>query len=118
MCLDWCPRCCVCVFLFLFFIFIFIFIDVRISCGSVCQWVPCIVHGTHHLFDNPNFHWNDTALCTEPITYLCTVHGTHKPLYSVIFSLKKDLTALFTHLKIILLVFLVFSKISSIQTDT
>ena len=47
---------------------------------------------------------------------------THKFHFSTIFSLKVDLTALFIHLKIILLQyfqFLVFSfsKISSIQTD-
>ena len=51
---------------------------------------------------------------------LCTVHGTHKPLYSATFSLKMGLTALFTHLKIILLQcfqFLVFSKISNTQMD-
>ena len=34
---------------------------------------------------------------------LCTVHGTHKPLFSVKLSLKIGLMALFTHLKIILL---------------
>ena len=33
---------------------------------------------------------------------LCTVHGTHKPLFSATFSLKMGPTALFTHLKIIL----------------
>ena len=34
---------------------------------------------------------------------LCTVHGTHKFHFSAIFSLKMGPTALFTHLKIILL---------------
>ena len=33
----------------------------------------------------------------------CTVHRTHKPLFSKKFSLKMNLTTLFTHLKIILL---------------
>ena len=33
----------------------------------------------------------------------CTVHGTHKLHFSATFSLKMGLTALFTHLKIILL---------------
>ena len=50
---------------------------------------------------------------------LCTVHGTHKPLFSTKLSLKIGHTALFTHLKIILLQyfqFSVLSKISGIQT--
>ena len=54
--------------------------------------------------------------------HLCTVHGPHKLHFLSTFSLKMGHTALFTHLKIILLqcfqfsVFS-FSKISSIQTD-
>ena len=84
-------------------LFYFIFIDVRISRGSVCQWVLCTVHGTHHLFDNPNFHWNDIVQWV-----LCTVHETHKFLYSVTFSLKIGLTTLLTHLKIILLEYFQF----------
>ena len=50
----------------------------------------------------------------------CTVHGTYKLHFSSTFSLKMDLTVLFTRLKIILLQcfqFSVFNKISSIQTD-
>ena len=47
----------------------------------------------------------------------CTIHGTHKPLFSTKLSLKMDLTALFTHLKIILLPSLQFSIFSGIQTD-
>ena len=39
----------------------------------------------------------------------CTVHGTHKPFYFVIFSLKMGFTILFTHLKIILLLCFQFS---------
>ena len=40
---------------------------------------------------------------------LCTVHGTHKPQFSAIFSLKIGPTVLFTHLKIILLQYVQFS---------
>ena len=47
---------------------------------------------------------------------LCTVHRTHKPIFSEKFSLKMGHTALFTHLKIILLQCFQFSVISSIQT--
>ena len=52
----------------------------------------------------------------------CTVHDTHKLHFSTTFSLKMGSTALFTHLKIILLQcfqfsIFSFSKISSIQTD-
>ena len=83
---------------FFFSFFFYFFIGMRISCGSVCQWVPCTVHGTHHLFNNPNFYWNGTV---QWVPY--TVHGTHKPLYSVTFSLKMDSMILFTHLKFILL---------------
>ena len=60
-----------------------------ITWDVICQWVPC------------------------------TVHGTHKPLFSQKLSLKIGLTTLFTHLKIILLQcfqFSVFNKISGIQT--
>ena len=39
----------------------------------------------------------------------CTIHGTHKPHFLAKFSLKMDLTALFTHLKIILLQYFQFS---------
>ena len=56
----------------------------------------------------PYLHWNDT------------VQGTHKPLFSTTFLLKMGLTALFTHLKIILLQcfqFSVFNKINCIQTN-
>ena len=52
-----------------------------------CQWVPCIIN------------------------------GIHKPLFSAKFSLKMGLTALFTHLEIILLHYFQFLAISSIQTD-
>ena len=54
--------------------------------------------------------------------HLCTIYGSHKLHFLSTFSLKMGPTALFTHLKIILLqcfqfsVFS-FSKISSIQTD-
>ena len=56
------------------------------------------------------------------IVHPCTVHGSHKLHFSVTFSLKMGLTALFTHLKIISLQcfhfqFSVSAKISSIQTD-
>ena len=44
----------------------------------------------------------------------CTVHKTHKSHFSTTFSLKMGLTVLFTHLKIILLQYFQFSKISSI----
>ena len=47
----------------------------------------------------------------------CTVHGTHKHHFLATFSLKMSPTALFTHLKIILLQCFQFSaKISCIQT--
>ena len=45
------------------------------------------------------------------------VRGTHKPLFPTKLSLKMDLTALFTHLKIILLQYFHFSVFSGIQTD-
>ena len=51
----------------------------------------------------------------------CTVHGTYKPLFSTKLLLKMGFTALFTHLKIILLQcfqFSFFSKISRIQTHS
>ena len=53
----------------------------------------------------------------------CTVHGTYKFHFSATFSLKMDLMALFTYLKMILLQYFQFSvfnfsKISSIRTDS
>ena len=65
----------------------------------------------HHLFDNPNFNWNDTVQWVS-----CTVHETHKPFYSATFSLKMGSTALFTHLKIILLQYFQFSVFSNINS--
>ena len=44
------------------------------------------------------FYWNGIAQWVP-----CTVHGTHKSLYLVTFSLKIGLMVLFTHLKFILL---------------
>ena len=39
-----------------------------------------------------------------------TVHGTHKPYFSITFLLKIDLTVLFTYLKIILLQYFSFQQ--------
>ena len=47
----------------------------------------------------------------------CTVRGTYKPLFPTKLSLKMSPTALFTHLKIILLQCFDFSVFDSIQTD-
>ena len=46
-----------------------------------------------------------SAFSSESVFFLvsCTVHGIYKYLHSTTFSLKLGLTALFTHLKIILL---------------
>ena len=49
---------------------------------------------------------------------LCTVHGTHEPHFSVTFSLKIGSTILFTHLKVILLLYFQFSIFSYIKTDS
>ena len=101
-------------FVFLFFIFYFFYWEAHFTWDFVCQWISCIVHGTHYLFDQQNFHWNDII---QWVPYI--VHRTHKLLFSTKFLLKMSLTALFTHLKIILLQyfqFSVFSKISCIQT--
>ena len=51
------------------------------------------------------FYWNGIAQWVP-----CTVHGTHKSLYLVTFSLKIGLMVLFTHLKIILLQYFQFSS--------
>ena len=85
----------------------------------------------HHIpLSVSGFH----ALCMEPTTSLTakfplklhcsvgpvTVHGTHKSIFSTKILFKIGPTALFTHLKIILLQyfqFLVFNKINNIQTD-
>ena len=74
------------------------------------------------------FSWN--GYCSSTVAEIfyfsehqwipCTVHKTHKLHFSSTFSLKMGLTALFMHLKIILLQCFQFSisaTISSIQTD-
>ena len=81
---------CVCVFDFFFFL-----LEAR---EHSCQWVPCIVHGTH---TTSNVH--KLALLWHCQWVPCTVHETHKSYFSATFSLKMGPTALFTHLKIILL---------------
>ena len=58
----------------------------------------CITRPTFHLF----FFFLRRALI-EFQWVPCIVHGTHKPIFSTKLSLKMGLTAIFTHLKIILL---------------
>ena len=65
-----------------FAFFFFFFLEAHERGKQTCQWVPC------------------------------TVHETHKPLFSTIFSLKMGFKALFTHLKIILLQHFQFSVFS------
>ena len=79
------------------------------------QWVPCTVHETH---TTSNVH--KLALLWHCQWVPWTVHGTHKSHFSTTFLLKMGPTALFTHLKIILVQCFQFSvsvTISSIQTD-
>ena len=68
--------------------------------GSTTSWVLCTVHGIHYLLSRPN---TELKFVTQvgPVHY--SRHGTHKPFFSATSSLKIDLTALFTYLKIILL---------------
>ena len=54
--------------------------------------------------------------CAFLLWIQCTVHGTHKYFFLAKTTLKLGLTALFTHLKIILLHYFQFSTISDIQT--
>ena len=69
------------------------------------------------------YSWKDFSAASNFWQWVsCTVHRTHKPLFSAKNSLKMSPTALFIHLKIILLQYFQFSvfsfsKISSIQTD-
>ena len=59
------------------------------------QWIPCTVHSA----------WTVTEIFyfLEHQWIPCTVHRTHKLHFSSTFSLKMGLTALFMHLKNILL---------------
>ena len=69
-------------------------------------------------------HFPAEAFCVFPnksvfffwLSY--TVHRIYKYHIQQLFSLKLSLTALFTHLKIILLQYFLFSVISGIQTDS
>jgi len=100
--LDCISPCYVCVFLF-FIIFYFLFYwDPRFTWDTVP--LVGLVHGIHNLFDQQIFHKNVSHQWV-----LCTVHETHKPHFSVTFSLKMGLTTLFTYLKIILLQYFQFS---------
>ena len=72
---------------------------------------------TFQRFFNIIFYWEArfSAFWWIP----CTIHRTHKPLFSTKFSLKISHAVLFTYLKIILLLYFqlsIFSKISGIQT--
>ena len=101
--LDWRTWCRICIFLFFFLI------DMCISHGRVCQWVPCIVYRTHHLFDHPNFHWNDTVqwsvYCSRN-SQTCNFFIKNR-FHSTIYTFKNYVTIMFS----------VFSKINGIQTD-
>ena len=63
-----------------------------------------------------NFHYYGYCLWTAATQFdfsahqwvLCTIHGIHKPHFLTTFSLKMGLTILFTHLKIILLLYFQF----------
>ena len=66
---------------------------------SVSQWVLCIVHGTHHLFDQQAFYVGIGLS-------ICPVHNARDSQISFFNNfvlLEMDLMTLFTHLKIILL---------------
>ena len=88
----------------------------------MCGLDPCFLHCVlrfhfFFFFFNSQFCW---LFSVNSVSVYCS--QTHKFHFSVTFSLKMGPTALFTHLKIILLQcfqFLVFnfSKISSIQMD-
>ena len=93
---------CVSVVLHLRFLFIFIFIEKHMKMLSIS---------------------GSPTLCTGPTTSLtnkisggqccpvglCTIYRTQKPLFSTKLSLKMGPTALFTHLKIIILQYFQFS---------
>ena len=62
----------------------------------------------------------NVCICAVPCVFQwvpCTVHGTCKYFFSTKTTLKLGPTTLFTYLKIILLQYFQFSRISSIQTD-
>ena len=94
-----------------------------------CAFYSLCFFGTHLAQQNWRCgycSWTVATLFDFSINFLsyqwvpCTVHGTYKFHFSSIFSLKMDLTVLFTYLKIILLqcfqfLVSVFSKISYIQ---
>ena len=92
--------CCVCVFLLLFFyfLFLFFFIENCISRGILS------ISGSYALCTGPT-----TSLSSKILTKMCLsvspVHYSQDPqtFFLTKHSLKMDLTALFTHLKIILL---------------
>ena len=76
----------------------------------------CFQHFTFflffHMFQETNFTIGNIWLFNHFLTYkwvLYTIYETYKYHFSIIFSLKIDLTVLFTHLKIILLQYFQFS---------
>ena len=86
-------------FYFFSFLFFFFFFKLRFS-GT---WA--ITATVHALLMNNSRNF----LTILPWTvHSCTVHGSYKLQFSVTFSLKMDLTVLFTHLKIILLQYFQF----------
>ena len=87
-----------CVFKFPSFFFSFFLSEVGFT------WDTDLSVGLMHCAQNPlalwtSTHWSELALLVGP----CTIHETYKPHFSTTFSLKMGLTALFIHLKIILL---------------
>ena len=98
--------------LLLFYFFYFFLIFILLRSAPSCRMLSVSVHGTHYLFDS--------KISINVQGVLCIVHRTHKPLFSTKLSLKIGLTALFIHLKIILLQYFqisIFNKINGIQTD-
>ena len=86
-------------FFFLFFLFIYLFIEnLPFTWKCVCQWVPYTMHGTHYLFEHPNF-----SLECDHLVGL--VHSSRDPqiYFLTKLSLKMNSTVLFIHFKIILL---------------
>ena len=79
----------------------------------ICQWVPCIVHGTYYLFECPNFslEWHYQWVP-------CTVHGTHKPLFSKTFIKNGFHGTFYTFKNYFAIVFSVFSFRQKISKRT
>ena len=113
--LDCVSSCCVCVFLFSKK-------KKKIYWDPHFTWDTVLSVGPVHCAQDPLPIW-PANISQECVTPVGPVHCSRDPQtsFSVTFLLKIGLTALFTHLKIILLQcfqFSVFSKISSIQTDS